>query len=80
MTLSADLQKEGAYNMATFIIGSEVWDVQSQKRGRVQGIDADGKVRVGWRDGGSDLRSPDLLTPMVNGEPVGLDGNENRMA
>lgn len=66
--------------MATFVIGSEVWDVQSQKRGRVQGVDADGNVRVGWRDGGSDLRSPDLLTPMVNGEPVGLDGNGNRMA
>ena len=67
--------------MATFLIGSEVWDVQSQKRGRVQGIDADGNVRVGWRDGsGSDLRTPDLLTPMVNGEPVGLDKNGNRMA
>jgi hypothetical protein len=69
LTVPADIQKE-IHTMPLFTIGSEVWDVQSQKRGRVQGIDANGNGRVGWRDGGSDLRSPDLLTPMVNGVPV----------
>ena len=59
--------------MALFKIGSEVWDAETQKRGRVQGIADDGMVRVGWRDGsGSELRDPSLLTPVVNGEIVNM--------